>query len=168
MSEDPTSEQVTRGGTSGQRPISLVIPCKPEYVGLCRLVAGVIGARESLEEDVVADIKLVVTEACNCFLWRSEDDLSAHDDAAASRDRDAGSLRIDFQVMPDSWEITVFDPDQRRRISDACRCDPLSEAGLGLTIIKALVDQVDQSEGEDEGRVLRLVKRLPARTAPAV
>lgn len=164
----PTAEQTLGRETSGGRPISLVIPCKPEYVGLCRLVAGVIGARESLEEDEIADIKLVVTEACTCFVWRSEDDSSAVDASVASHDRAPGSLRVDFYVTPDSWEITVSDPDHRRRIADACRCDPMSEAGLGLTIIKALVDKVEQSESEDEGSVLRLVKRLRTSTAPSV
>jgi len=164
----PTSEETIGRGLSGQRPISLVIPCKPEYIGLCRLVAGVVGAGESLEEDEIADIKLVVTEACTCFVWRSEDHPSVVEGSAASDDRDAGSLRVDFYVTPDSWEITVSDPDHRRRIADGCRCDPMSEAGLGLTIIKALVDDVEQSDSEDGGSVLRLVKRVHSRTAPSV
>ena len=72
------------------------------------------------------------------------------------------SLRMDFKVTPDAWEITVCDPDGRRRILPASPCDPMSEGGLGLTIIKALVDSVELTDSDTEGSVLRLVKRLSA------
>jgi len=168
VSVDSTTEETAEQGSGRPRPISLVIPCKAEYVGLCRLIAGVVGVHESLDEEVIADIKLVVTEACTCFVWRPESSLSGDDASAADDAGEAGSLRIDFHVMPDTWEITVSDPDHRRRISNVCRCDPMSEGGLGLTIIKALVDRVEQSDSEDEGSVLRLFKRLHARSIPAV
>lgn len=167
VSVDATSEQSMVKGAREPAPISLVIPCKAEYVGLCRLVAGVVGARESLDEEVIADMKLVVTEACACFVWRPENDPLGNDPSAGSEFSDVGSLRIDFHIKPDSWEITVRDPDQRRRMSELCRCDPLSEGGLGLTIIKALVDTVEQSDSGSGGSVLRLIKRLPAHPTPS-
>jgi anti-sigma regulatory factor (Ser/Thr protein kinase) len=37
----------------------------------------------------------------------------------------------------------------------------MSEGGLGLTIINALVDSMEQTEDEGGGSVLRLVKQLP-------
>jgi len=164
---DTNAEQIDEKGAGGQWPISLVIPCKAEYVGLCRLIAGVVGAHESLDEDVIADLKLVVTEACTCFVLGSEGDLSGGGVSRPDRPGAPGFLRIEFHIIPDSWEISVFDPDHRRHLSSACRCDPLSEGGLGLTIIKALVDKVEQLDSESEGSVLRLVKRLPARRLPA-
>lgn len=167
LSVDQTAEQALETRASGHGLISLVIPCKAEYVGLCRLVAGVVGARESLDEDAIADVKLVVTEACTCFVWRPETEPLRGDAPVASDVGDAGFLRIDFCIMPDSWEISVYDPDHRRRIANACRCDPMSEGGLGLTIIKALVDKVEQTDSEQEGSVLRLTKRLHARSVSA-
>jgi hypothetical protein len=135
-------------------------------VGLCRLVAGVVGAREALDEEVIADLKLVVTEACACFVWRS-DEMPLDNGVSGVSDA-PGSLRVDFKVMPDSWEITVSNPEHCCRGPRLGRCDPMSEGGLGLTIIKALVDSVEQTDNEAGGSVLRLVKRLPPRPIPAV
>ena len=73
----PDTSQDTKVITlSEPQKVSLVIPGKPEYVGLCRLVVGAIGARQSLDEESIADLKLVVTEACTCFLHGPEGDIS--------------------------------------------------------------------------------------------
>jgi serine/threonine-protein kinase RsbW len=150
-----TSKQMTGPGDSGRQLISLVIPCKPEYVGLCRLVAGVVGAREALDEEVIADLKLVVTEACTCFVWGPDGGPSCDE----TPDR-PDSIRVDFNVMPSSWEITISDPERRSRIPLLGRCDAMSEGGLGLTIINALVDSMEHTVDEGGGSVLRLVKQL--------
>lgn len=155
-----TAEQMTGSQAGGESSISLVIPCKAEYVALCRLVAGALGARESLDEELIADLKVVVTEACTCFLG-GPDGCSPPERDAEAAER-SPSLRMDFEVAPDFWEITVCDPDGRRRILPASQCDPMSEGGLGLTIIKALVDSVELTDSETEGSTLRLVKRLSA------
>jgi serine/threonine-protein kinase RsbW len=161
-----TDEQMLIPGEGGRRPISLVIPGRAEYVGLCRLVAGVVGARESLDEETIADVKLAVTEACTCYVWGP--DGSPPDRSDLEAQKPPVSLRVDFNVMPDAWEITISDPDHRHHMSPSARCDPLTEGGLGLTIIRALVDTMEQTDTEAEGCVLRLVKRLgevPASTA---
>jgi anti-sigma regulatory factor (Ser/Thr protein kinase) len=155
MYMEPTLEQMTGSGESGQQLISLVIPCRPEYIGLCRLVAGVVGARESLDEELIADLKLVVTEACTCFIWGADGGPST--DLVLDL---PDSLRVDFNVAPDLWEITVSDPEGRRPVIRRDRFDAMSERALGLTIINALVDSMEEIEGESGGTVLRLVKRL--------
>jgi serine/threonine-protein kinase RsbW len=154
------AEQMTGSQAGGESSISLVIPCKAEYVALCRLVAGALGARESLDEELIADLKVVVTEACTCFLGGPEG-CSLPESGAGAAERPP-SLRMDFKVTPDVCEITVCDPDGRRRILPASLCDPMSEGGLGLTIIKALVDSVELTDSDTEGSTLRLVKRLSA------
>ena len=158
--------QVAGGGVSGQRPVTLVIPCKAEYVGLCRLVAGVLGARESLDDEVIADLKLVVTEACTCFVWGPDSGSTPIRQAP-----DCGSsccLQIDFNVMREAWEIVISDPDHKRRVPPSERCDPMSEGGLGLSIIKALVDTVEQTDSDEAGSMLRLVKQLQPRSEVAL
>lgn len=150
---------------AGRQPISLVIPGRAEYVGLCRLVAGVVGARESLDEEIIADLKLVVTEACTCYLWGPDGSPPAEGDLESPPP--PCSLRVDFNVMPSAWEITISDPDHKHHMSPTVRCDPMSEGGLGLTIIRALVDTMEQTDSESEGCVLRLVKRLHSASPPA-
>jgi len=142
--------------------ISLVIPCRAEYVGLCRLVAGIVATRESLTAEEVADLKLVVTEACTCFLLASGGDPPAGDEVSpAPRPR---SLRVEFRVLPQAWEITISDPDGHYHIPSPGRCDPNGEGtGLGLTIIRALVDSLEHIDTESKGSVIRMVKRVAGR-----
>jgi anti-sigma regulatory factor (Ser/Thr protein kinase) len=153
-------QNTVRQGDQGRQPISLVIPCRAEYVSLCRLVAGVVAARASLDEEAVADMKLVVTEACTCFLWGPDGGpLSAE---TARPDSTPAFLRLDFTVAPGSWEITISDPDSRHRVPKHRPSDPQAVAGggLGLTIIAALVDSVEHTDTESEGTVMRLAKRV--------
>jgi serine/threonine-protein kinase RsbW len=150
---------------SGQRAISLVIPCRAEYVGLCRVVAGVVGVRESLDEEDIADLKLVVTEACTCFLWGPDGSPSSEDEPTPIEP--PRSLRVDLHVLPEAWEITISDPEHRYHMPGSGRCDPRGGSGLGLTIIKALVDSVEHTETEVEGSVIHLVKRLAPRSPSA-
>ena len=136
--------------------VSLVIPCRPEYVALCRLVAGSLGARDRLDEEVVSDIKVIVTEACNCFL------AMAASDKACDGASPASSIRMDFDSRADAFVVSVLYPERRDVISWLEGCDSMSEAGLGLTILKALTDEMFEVDSEAEGTVLRLTKLLQA------
>ena len=130
------------------------------------MVAGVVGAKESLDEETVADLKLAVTEACTCYLWGPDGSPPARGEFEAPNF--PRSLRVDFKVMPDEWEIVISDPDHLHHMSPSVGCDPTSQGGLGITIIKALVDIMEQTDNEDEGCVIRLVKRLTPRSDPTV
>lgn len=147
---------------ANQQPISIVIPCKAEYVGLCRLLAGAVGARESLEAEDIADLKLVVTEACTCFLGGVDGGPGSAEECRAGDLPE--SLRMDFAITPEAWEVTVTDAQGSYRIPADSRCAPTGPGGLGLMIIEALVDVVEQTESDTKGSVIRLVKRMTPRT----
>lgn len=151
----------TEEAEAGRQPISLVIPCKAEYVGLCRVLAGVVGASESLEAEDIADLKLVVTEACTCFLGGPDGGLGSGEECGAGDSPEA--LRVDFVITPKAWEVTVGDAQGKYRISPEGPCAPTGPGGLGLMIIEALVDAVQHTENENAGSVIRLVKRLTPR-----
>lgn len=145
-------------------PVSLAIPCRPEYVALCRLVAGALGARDGLDEEVLAEIKMIVTEACDCLLAMAAD-MAAGAGAYAGAPKGAADsnchIRMDFDSRPDAFVISVLYPDKRELLSWLEGCDPLSQTGLGLTILKALTDEIVELP-DTEGTILRLTKRLPA------
>jgi hypothetical protein len=147
-----------------QSPVSLVIPCRPEYVSLCRLVAGAIGARDGLDDEPVADIKVIVTEACNCFLGMASgpaaDAGSCGGATKGAADPDC-SIRMEFDSRPDEFVISVLYPEKRELVPWLESCDPVSGAGLGLTILKALADSMVELT-DPEGTILRLTKRLQA------
>ncbi len=72
------------------------------------------------------------------------------------------SIRMDFDSRPGAFVISVLYPERRALVGWLEGCDALSEPGLGLTILKALTDEMAELEGEAEGTVLRLTKLLPA------
>ncbi len=136
-------------------PVSLAIPCRPEYVALCRLVVGALGVRDSLDEEVVADLKVIVTEACNCFM------STMADGSASEKASDGGcSIRMDFDSRPDAFVISVLYPERSGLVAGLERCGPTNEAGLGLTILRALADEMVEIDAGAEGTVLRLTKSL--------
>lgn len=146
-------------GSSGDTlPISLVIPGRPEYVGLGRLVAGVIAARQSLDEESIADLKLIVTEACTLFMYGP----GGTQPGQTGQEAAPPSIQLEFTATPIEWQIVVSDPERRHRLAGLSNADPMSEGGLRLTIIKALADSVEYTETETEGSVIRLVKRFPS------
>lgn len=138
-------------GTAQGRLVRLTIPAKAEYVALSRLTIAALGARFGLEPEMVADLKVAVTEACSLL-------VAPPDEAAASGNPDA-AIEIEFNLAGDAWTIEVM--------GDRPFSGEMSEpsvngeaAGLGLTIIGALVDSVDCGS-RDGGWFLRMVKRLP-------
>ena len=146
-------------------PISLFIPCWPEYVALCRLVIGALGARDSLDAEVVADLKVIVTEACNCVLALAVGGAAAGASGGGEAEDAAApgcSIRMDFDSRPGAFVISVLCPEKRALVGWLEECDPLSEPGLGLTILKALTDEMVELDSEAEGTVLSLTKLLPA------
>ena len=157
-----TGDQMVETSTDTQPSVSLVIPCRAQYVSLCRLVAGALGMREALDEETIADIKVVVTEAFNCFLGPEEEHVAEASDEPA--EGQVSSLRLDFTVGSEEWTIVMSNPDRTRRISASSVCDPMSEGGLALTIIEALVDSMERTDSDIDGSVFRLVKKvgLPA------
>src|SRR3990172_3393356 len=131
---------------------SLLVPCRAEYVSLGRLVAGALGAREGLDEEIIADIKVVVTEAFNFFLGGEDGcvDVQYGEEAGRSIQSEPSCLLLDFTVGPDEWVILISNPDRRRRISQASLGEPMSERMLGLTIIEALVDSMERTDSDEE------------------
>ena len=112
----------------------------------------------------MADIKVIVTEACNCFLAMAVRRRSR----PARKSLDSGcSIRMEFDSRPDAFVISVLYPEKRGLVSWLEGCDPMSEAGLGLTILKALTDEMVEVDSEAEGTVLRLDQAPAGLSRPA-
>lgn len=133
------------------RLVRLTVPAKAEYVALSRLTIAALGSRFGLEPEIVADLKVAVTEACSLL-------VAPPDQVAGSRNP-AAAIEIDFDFADDSWTIEVTGDRPFSGEISGSGCDE-EAAGLGLTIIGALVDSVDCGP-RDGGWFLRMVKRLP-------
>jgi len=136
--------------------VKLDIPAKAEYVALGRLaLAGLLRSR-GYSEDAVADLKLALTEACSNSVRHAYD----HDD---------GLVHLEFTVHSDRVTVLIRDEgDGFHEVEVDCRdCGAipeigLSEGGMGISIIRAVVDDFDLSRPDDGGTVLVLTKNRDA------
>ena len=134
--------------------VKLDIPAKAEFVSLGRLaLSGLLRSRGGYSEDAVADLKLALTEACSNSVRHAYD----HDD---------GLVHLEFAVHSDC--VTVLIQDQgggfHEDDDDCPECRNLSdfqlaEGGMGISIIRAVVDGFDLRKPDEGGTVLVLTKR---------
>lgn len=130
----------------------LRFPAKAEYLILTRLALAGIAQTTRIDEDVLADLKLAVTEACG----------NAVRHAYA---RDDGVVRVVFDVT--DAEITIRVEDDGAGLPEAPpeaewpSFEDLEDGGMGLAIIRAVTDELDVERGDDgRGTVLRMRKAL--------
>ena len=138
-------------GTNGDgSTVRLTIPARAEYITLCRLALTGIARVRELPDDVLADLKLALTEAAS---------NSVRHAYAAD---DAGVVEISYELLPDRLVIEVIDDgdgfDPREAVGPP---DELSEGGLGIAIIRAIADDVEiGKQPSGRGSRLRFEKEL--------
>ena len=130
--------------------VRLTIPARAEYITLCRLALTGIGRLRELSDEVLADLKLALTEAASNSVRH------------AYGDADVGVVEISYELFPDRLVIEVidegegFDPAATEENADA-----LSEGGLGIAIIRAIADEVEiGTKPGGRGSRLRFEKAL--------
>lgn len=136
--------------------VNLDIPAQAEYVVLGRLaLAGLLRSR-GYSEDAVADLKLALTEACSNSVRHAYD----HDD---------GQVHLTFTVHDDRVVIRIRDEGAGFHDDDVdcpdCPAIPeikLGEGGMGISIIRAVVDEFSLEKPAEGGTVLVLTKRCDA------
>ena len=137
--------------------VRLDIPAKAEYVVLGRLaLAGLLRKSGGYSEDAVADLKLALTEACSNSVRHAYD--HAH-----------GQVHLAFEVHQDRVTIEIGDDGDGFHEDDVdcpeCQAIPeigLADGGMGISIIRAVVDEFDLRKPDGGGSVLFLAKRRDA------
>ena len=139
-------------GTVAGEVIELEIPARAEFVALARLVVSALAASDSnLADERIDDLKLAVSEACT-------NAIEAHD-AAGSDER----VLVRCRAGEDALEVCVedrghgFDPAELPDHPPVTDPDRLKfERGLGIPLIRALVDEVEFSSSGG-GTAVRIV-----------
>ncbi len=130
--------------------VTLAIPARTEYLILARLALAGIAREALIDQSTLADLKLAVTEACG--------NAVRHANPAAD-----GVVRVRYSVEGDAIEIRVEDdgPGMPAPLARDPAALELSESGMGLAIIDALVDEVEIGTGADgRGTTVRMRRRL--------
>lgn len=138
-------QESVRIPSEGANVVELRIPCKPEFVSVARLAVAGIANRLHFTVEEIEDVKLAVAEACTNCIQRSPD---------------AREISLLSEILPEELRISVSDhtvhsPSE----SDA---PELGSGGLGVFLIRSLMDDVDYRVDERSGTVLRMVKRAGA------
>jgi serine/threonine-protein kinase RsbW len=134
--------------------VRLDIPAKAEYVVLGRLaLSSLLRRRSAFSEDAVADLKLALTEACS-------------NSVRHAYDHDRGKVHLAFSVRPDRVVLEIRDEGAGFHEDDVdCpECHggdglPGGEGGMGMSIIRAVVDDFDLQRPSEGGTILVLTKR---------
>jgi serine/threonine-protein kinase RsbW len=134
--------------------VRLTIPAKAEFIGLGRLALSGLARLhpDPLSDEIVADLKLALTEACTNAVRHAYDGGE-------------GIVEIRYELHPDRLVVEVADDGEGFDLEPAPTTagdDELVEGGLGIAIIRALADELEISGREQGGSTLRFVKRLPA------
>lgn len=130
--------------------VFLTIPAKAEYIALCRLALTGLLRPLAVEPEVIADVKLALTEACSNSIRH------------AYADGREGSVEIRYELGDARLAVEVsdegggFDPALR-----APGADELDEGGLGIAIIRAVTDDLSIGPRADgDGYRVRFTKAL--------
>jgi serine/threonine-protein kinase RsbW len=134
---------------NGAAQVALTIPARAEYIALCRLALTGVARLRELDDEVVADLKLALTEACSNSVRHAYGD-------------GAGAVEVRYELAADRLAVEVideghgFDPG-----SPVAEDADLDEGGLGIAIIRALVDELEITSTEgSRGSRIRFVKFL--------
>jgi serine/threonine-protein kinase RsbW len=132
------------------REVRLTIPAKAEYVLLGRLaLSGVIRMRP-LTDETLNDLKLAVTEACT-------------NSVRHAYGGNGGIVEIVYELHDDRLVVEVSDDGTGFDPNEVEETGVLTEGGLGIAIIRALVDEFEVGErARGRGSRLRFVKFLSA------
>jgi serine/threonine-protein kinase RsbW len=145
-----TPERVRSG--AGTASVRLTIPAKPEYITLCRLALTGLARTRRVGDEVLADLKLALTEAASNSVRHAYPERGGH-------------VQITYALNGDRLEIEVTDEGRGfagdGRFEDEEELGELTEGGLGIAIIRAVADELELGSGADgRGSRLRFVKSL--------
>lgn len=134
----------------GMRTVRLRIPARAEFIALARLALSGLADIVDLPEELLADLKLALTEAVSNSVRHAYAD-------------EGGFVSIAYELSAHLLAIEVvddgegFDPDR----PPALEGEELTEGGLGIAIIRTIADDFEiESEAGARGSRLRFAKKL--------
>jgi len=128
--------------------INLSIPNKPEYVGVIRLTVTAIANRMGFDIEKIEDIKVAVAEACTNAITHGKNETD--------------NFNVEFSIDEEKLTISVCDNGKGCGINSIKNPDLtlLNEGGLGVFIIKSLMDDVNINSDLGKGTTITMTKFL--------
>lgn len=132
------------------RTVRLWVPARAEYVALARLALSGLADIVALPDELLADLKLALTEAVS----NSVRHAYAGESGFVSIAYELSGTALAVEVVDDG---KGFDPERPAPLEG----EELTEGGLGIAIIRTIADEFElRSRPGVRGSRLRFVKRL--------
>jgi serine/threonine-protein kinase RsbW len=133
--------------------LKLSVPAKPEYVGTVRIAAAHVASVAGFDVEAVDDIRVAVSEACTNIICHSGDGEDSGEEDC-----------YDVQLALEEGKLTIRVEDHGKGYDLAEYEEPvpgeIRESGLGLFIIRALMDDVDIRSAIGAGTHICMTKLL--------
>lgn len=127
--------------------IELTLPCKKQYVTVARLTTSSVASNMNFNIESIEDLKVAVSEACNNVILHS----ATEDYFDIKYYVDAEELKVVVKDLGKGFDISNYEkPD----------LDNPQEGGLGIYIIKTLMDQVEIVTKEGNGTTIEMIKYI--------
>ena len=134
--------------------LHLRFPARSEYLLLARLIVGRVAWRMALGRTEVADLKLAVTEACS--------NAVRHAYPATA----PGEIELEVVAGDDRLELVVRDHGTGIALPLPAPTGLFERGGMGLPIIRAVVDELEIRPGRHGGTVVHMTKLAAGGTPP--
>lgn len=131
--------------------VELRVPSRAEWVALVRLATAAVANRLKFSIEDIEDVKLAVAEACT---------------AVIQHPHHGESIEVTCEALPSALQVRVRDSGRQAAIVQTLHALDFDEAriaGLGIFLIRTLMDEVSYDVHPETGADLRMVKRLTGR-----
>lgn len=130
--------------------VELRIPCRAEWVALARLAAAAVANRLQFSIEEIEDVKLAVAEACT---------------AVIQHENHGEFIELSCEARPDELRLRVHDAGRHFASGQrsAMDFDEARVAGLGVFLIRTLMDEVSYEVHPELGTDLRMTKKTAGR-----
>lgn len=131
--------------------VELRIPSRPEWVALARLAAATVANRLNFSIEEIEDVRLAVAEACT---------------AVIQHENHGEFIQLTCEALSDSLRVRVHDSGRlglHAAESPRMNFEEARIAGLGVFLIRTLMDEVSYDVHPQLGTDLLMVKRLAGR-----
>ena len=126
--------------------IKMEIASNPQYVSVIRLTTSGIANKIGFCLEDIEDIKVAVSEACTNAIKHSLDN----------------KFSVEYTIFENGLIITIIDSGKGYDVDsiDVPNLEEPKESGLGLFIIKSLMDEVEIKSNINYGTVIKMTKYL--------
>jgi len=137
---------------SDTRTVEIRIPSDPAFMAVVRRLTSAVGTLAGLPPEETSAVTLAVDEACTNVIKHAY----KHDYGQ--------QMILNFELKPDRLELRLRDYGTKCEPSriKGRDLDDVRPGGLGVHIIRKVMDEVEYDTGHDVGTELRMTKFLKA------